>query len=215
MATPSSSHPAPRGRSQQSEQRRQRILAAARVCFGEAGFAGATIGRIAERAGVSNGLLYRHFRGKEHLFEVVVAAIIRDWVRAMVPRHEGEPAVDALEGMFRRSVDFCRDHPLLPALLRDDHQLQLARFSAASRNRVQPHRDLVASILEHGVRSGELRGDLDIPSVADVICQLQSDYSGRAYRRDPNYPDTPEIIDAAIGLLRHALRAPGTVTIQP
>ena len=40
-----------------SEQRRQRVLEAARACFGEAGFAGATIGAIAERAGVSNGLL--------------------------------------------------------------------------------------------------------------------------------------------------------------
>ena len=35
-------------------------------------------------------------------------------------------------------------------------------------------------------------------SVADVICQLQSDYSGRAYRRDPAFPDSPEIIDAAV-----------------
>ena len=197
----------PRGaRQAQSERRRRRILEAARACFGEDGFAGATIGRIAERAGVSNGLLYRHFRNKEHLFEVVLAEIIRDWVRVMVPSNENEPAADALEGMFRRSVAFCRDHPLLPALLRGDRELQLTRIHSASRDRVQPHRDLVASILRRGIAAGELRADLDVPCVADVICQLQSDYSGRAYRRDPAFPDTPEIIDAAVAMIRNAVR---------
>ncbi len=206
MAAPPSTIDSP-GRQELSERRRQRILEAARACFGEAGFAGATIGRIAERAGVSNGLLYRHFRNKEHLFEVVLSAIIRDWVRAMVPSGEDEPAGDALEGMFRRSVAFCRDHPLLPALLRGDRELQLTRIGSASRDRVQPHRDLVASILRRGIAAGELRGDLDVPSVADVICQLQSDYSARAYRRDPAFPDTPAIIDAAVAMIRNAGRA--------
>lgn len=199
---------APGPRREQSELRRQRILESARACFGEAGFAGATIGRIAERAGVSNGLLYRHFRNKEHLFEVVLGEIIQDWVRAMVPRQEGASAAEVLEEMFRRSVAFCRDHPLLPALLRGDRALQLTRIGSASRDRVQPHRDLVARLLRRGIAAGEFRADLDVPSVADVICQLQSDYSGRAYRREPGFPDTPEIIDAAIGLIRNGLLAP-------
>ncbi len=207
MNAPPTPREAPNRRHEQSEERRRRILDGARACFGEAGFAGATVGRIAERAGVSNGLLYRHFRNKEHLFEVVLAEIIGDWVRAMVPSRRNEPAADALEGMFRRSVDFCRDHPLLPALLRDDRQLQLTRISAASHDRIQPHRDLVASILRRGMAAGELRADLDVPSIADVICQLQSDYSGRAYRRDPDHPDAPEIIDAAVSMVRRAVIA--------
>lgn len=195
-------------RQEASERRRQRILEAARACFGEEGFAGATIGRIADRAGVSNGLLYRFFRNKTHLFEVVLEEVIRDWVREMVPRREDEPAPDALEGMFRRSVHFCREHPLLPALLSDDPALQLARIGTASRDRVQPHRDLVAGILSRGIAAGELRADLDVPAIADVICQLQSDYSGRAYRRDPAFPDDPAIIDAVVSLLHRALEPP-------
>ncbi|MGI9432974.1 MAG: TetR/AcrR family transcriptional regulator [Myxococcota bacterium] len=205
MSSSSTAEAPPSQRLEQSQQRRQRILESARACFGEAGFAGATIGRIAERAGVSNGLLYRHFRNKEHLFEVVLGEIIRDWVREMVPRDNDESAVDALEGMFRRSVAFCRDHPLLPALLRGDRDLQLTRIGSASRDRVQPHRDLVASLLQRGIDAGELRADLDVASVADILCQLQSDYSGRAYRREPNFPDSPRIIDAAVDLIRNAL----------
>ncbi len=191
-----------------SEARRRRVLAAARGCFGEAGFAGATIGAIAERAGVSNGLLYRFFRSKEHLFEVVLREILRDWVRAMVPRDAAhESASEALEGMFRRSVEFCRRHPLLPALLRGDRELQLSRIREAGRDRVQPHRDLVASLLRRGIEAGEFKVDLDVPAVADLICQLQADYSARAYRRDPDYLDSPALIDAATRFIRDAVRA--------
>lgn len=199
----------PNRRREESERKRQRILEAARESLGEAGFAGATVGTIARNAGVSNGLLYQFFRNKEHLLGVVLEEILRDWVRAMLPR-DADPdasASDALEGMFRRSVEFCRTHPLLPALLRADPDLQLSRISGASEDRVQPHRDLVATIVARGIERGEFKPDLDVPSVADLICQLQSDYSARAYRRDPRYPDDPRIIDAAVRFVLDAVRA--------
>ena len=165
------------------------------------------MGTIAERAGVSNGLLYLFFRNKEHLFEVVLREIIDDWVRAMLPRDAAhETPSRTLEGMFRRSVEFCRAHQLLPALLRDDRDLQLSRIREAGRDRVQPHRDLVASILQRGIEAGEFKPDLDLASTADVICQLQADYSARAYRRDPRYPDSPAIIDAATRFILDAVR---------
>src|SRR5262245_66646631 len=112
----------------------------------------------------------------------------------MVPRDAAhETASQALEGMFRRSVEFCRAHPLLPALLRGDAELQLSRIREAGRDRVQPHRDLVASILRRGIEAGEFDPALDVASVADVICQLQADYSAPAYRRDPRFPDSPAL----------------------
>jgi AcrR family transcriptional regulator len=190
-----------------SGARRARILDAARACFGESGFAGATVEAIAARAGVSNGLLYQFFRGKEHLFEVVLRDVVSDWVEAMVPRPDRvESAADALAGMFRRSVAFCRSHPLLPALIREDGALQLTRIRDAGRDRVQPHRELVASILERGIAAGEFKADLDVSSVADVICQLQAHYSSRAYRQDADYPDLPEVFEATIRLVLDAVR---------
>ena len=195
------------GRQAESQRRRARILEAARACFGEEGFAGATVGRIALRAGVSNGLLYQFFRNKEHLFEVVLEELIRDWVRAMVPRDDEVAAADRLAGMFRRSVAFCRDHPLLSGLVTRDRALQLGRTTAAGADRVEPHRELVASILREGIASGEFRADLDVRSAADLICQLQADYSSRAYRSDPQFPADPALIDGAVAFIHAAVRA--------
>ncbi len=190
-----------------SEERRQRILEAARSCFGELGFGGTTVGAIAAGAGVSNGLLYQFFRNKEHLFEVVVEELMLDWVRALRPPERGG-ALERLEAMFRSSVEFCRTNPLLPALLTRDRGLQLQRFDNLSSDRVYAFRDLVASILRDGVAAGELRADLDLPRVADVVCQLLSEYSSRAYRGDPAFPSDPQLIDTVARFLRDAL-SPG------
>jgi len=194
-------------RQEQSERRRQRVLEAAQECLGELGYSRATVTEIARRAGVSNGLLYQFFRNKEHLFAQVLRDVVLDWVREMVPR-ENESASQALEGMFRRSVAFCRAHPLLPALLLQDPELQLSRIQLAAGDRVQPHRDLVARLLTRGIEAGDFRSELDVAATADVICQLQSDYSARAYRSDERFPDDPRVIDAAVALIHAAVRGP-------
>jgi AcrR family transcriptional regulator len=194
-------------RHSESERRRQAILAAARDCFGRLGFAGATVETIAGEAGVSNGLLYQFFRNKEHLFEVVLGEVVRDWARAMAAGEREPSAARALEVMFRNAVEFARGNPLLAALLTGDAQLQLERFRVRSADRVQPHRELVARILRRGIEAGEFEADLDVPRVADVVCQLQSDYSTRAYRRDPLHPSDAPLVEVAIRFVLDAVRA--------
>ena len=195
-------------RREASERRRRQILDAARICFGRDGYAGATVARIAEEAGVSNGLLYQFFRNKDELLEVVLKLVVRDWVRALLPSDDecDRPAI-TLEQMFRRSVDFCATNPLLPALLSSDPGLQLERITRAGGDRVDAHRELVASILKRGIDVGDFRDDLDVASVADLICQLMADYSRRAYAADPTFPATPKIIDAAVRFILDAVRA--------
>lgn len=54
-----------------AEQRKAAILRAAIPVFAEQGFHGATTKRLAEAAGVSEALLYRHFSSKEELYEAI------------------------------------------------------------------------------------------------------------------------------------------------
>jgi len=57
------------------------------------------------------------------------------------------------------------------------------------------------------VRRIEFRPDLDVPALADIVCQLHVDYSTRAYLRDPHYPADPALIDAVVELIREAVAA--------
>lgn len=60
-----------RRRIEAPEVRRMQILDAAKRCFRKSGFHGTQIAAIAEEAGISVGLVYRYFPGKEALIEEI------------------------------------------------------------------------------------------------------------------------------------------------
>ncbi|MGO8904414.1 MAG: TetR family transcriptional regulator [Solirubrobacteraceae bacterium] len=55
---------------------RQRILDAALTCFLEDGFEQATVARVRERSGVSNGALFHHFASKEAIADAIYVQAI-------------------------------------------------------------------------------------------------------------------------------------------
>jgi AcrR family transcriptional regulator len=70
---PSAATPPKRKRVRDPEAHRAAILEAARAVFGERGYRSGTIREIAGRAGVTHGLVVRHFETKDQLF---VAALL-------------------------------------------------------------------------------------------------------------------------------------------
>lgn len=82
-----------------------KILAAARIAFGDKG-SDASLDDIAKRAGVGPGTLYRHFPTRD----VLIDALMRDWVeRIRADSREviesGRPAEEALATWFRQFVE--------------------------------------------------------------------------------------------------------------
>lgn len=101
------------------------IVEAAEACFSRAGYAGASMREIAERAGVSKSLLHYHFQSKEHLFvEVQIRFYERLGARitaAVAPIPEGDArglaAFDALFDVLRTSNDLATQAELWAAAL--------------------------------------------------------------------------------------------------
>jgi AcrR family transcriptional regulator len=90
---------APRSRRLTAEARRKSILQAARKAFTETGdMNGTTIRHIAERGGISEGVIYRHFESKDQLF-----------IEAVV-----EPLTEAVDRLVAASEVVDRDEPLTP-----------------------------------------------------------------------------------------------------
>jgi AcrR family transcriptional regulator len=56
-----------------AEARRKAILAAAKVCFARHGFAGTTTRSVAAAAGISEGLLFKHFPTKSALYAEILS----------------------------------------------------------------------------------------------------------------------------------------------
>ena len=103
---------APRPRRLNAEARRSSILKAARKAFTETGdMNGTTIRHIADRAGISEGIIYRHFASKDQLFiEAVVDPLrqaIDDLVAASQVVDKDEPLtperqLETMNGLYRQ-----------------------------------------------------------------------------------------------------------------
>lgn len=72
------------------EESRERIVRSALEVFAGHGFGGASMRMIAERAGISPGLIYAYFPGKEALLEALFAQSMAD-VRAAFDAADSEP----------------------------------------------------------------------------------------------------------------------------
>ncbi len=122
---------APRGRRLTAEARKRSILKAARRAFTETGdMNGTTIRHIAERGGISEGVIYRHFESKDQLFYEAVVEPLHDAVDALVAASEvidrdepltPERQLESLEGLYRQLISTLTEVlPLLGLVLFGD-----------------------------------------------------------------------------------------------
>src|SRR4029079_8583746 len=90
-----------------AEATRRRLIAAALELFTTSGFRATTTPMLAERAGIAEGTIYRHFRGKDDLLTAAYRQV-QDWAAAMVQDIEADrqlPVRDRLLGVGRRILE--------------------------------------------------------------------------------------------------------------
>jgi AcrR family transcriptional regulator len=138
-------------------------LAAAREVFNEKGYAGASTREIAERAGVSETLMFRHFRNKAGLFREAMVVPFVDFVDQFVESREGAQPTDDSEELSQQFIgglyDLCRQHRALAALLfaADVHtETELAASGALDEVRERIERLVVTGAEEMRHRGGAL-----------------------------------------------------------
>ncbi len=146
-----------RGTYAKGRQRREKILAAAWQAFAEQGYRGASLARIAERAGVSDAGLLHHFASKQLL---LLALLERrdDEDRARV-----NDAVAALASLRDALLQLCAENAARPALV----QLFTVMVAESIETAHPGHewfqgryRRVRAELAEH-VATAQERGELD------------------------------------------------------
>ncbi|WAL64323.1 TetR/AcrR family transcriptional regulator [Amycolatopsis cynarae] len=163
-----------RGRPPLSEgpSTRDQILQTAREVFSERGFARTTFKEIAERAGVTRPAVNHYFHNKESLYRALF-----DSSRNVVIGSGAAEAMSA-ETLPARISAF-----LHTAAQIDSQDRSFARFMASSvldgfrhpelrdsaRSQLDDVRRFVDEALRAAVAAGEIRADLDIPAVTEML----------------------------------------------
>jgi len=171
-----------------SEDKRARILAAAKRAFAAAGFTGANINKIAEAAGISVGSMYKYFRTKEDLFLALIEeyhGLIAGSIDEVLSR---EPSfAGRVEALLRTCVESALADPEAVRLYIACTTEELSRLASRLSGSIEAvsasrYRAMVAEAQE----KGEVRPGLDRGWAAffldDIL--LMTQYSvGSAYYR--------------------------------
>lgn len=159
---------AARGRGRpRSERARQAILAAAGELMLAGGLNAATIEAIAERAGVSKATIYKWWPSRGAVALDGFLAQAKDTIT--VP--EGLSTREALRYQVGALVTLFRDTPSGPLMRALVSQAECdPEIAKALRERwLAPRRAVALDIIRNGIATGELRSDLQVDVVSDLL----------------------------------------------
>jgi TetR/AcrR family fatty acid metabolism transcriptional regulator len=167
--------------------RRAQIAAAAIDTIAEVGYAGASFARIAERVGISRGLISYHFAGKDDLIKEVVheaAEQAKAYIRPRILAESTGPAT--LRAYIASNLAFMRDHRNNVIAM-----IEIAR-SAEGRRIFYGATDVVDAVrlLEHGLSgfqtAGQFRPDFD-PHVMAIAIRAAIEAASPRLALDPEF----------------------------
>lgn len=143
---------------------KRRILDAALKEFAKLGLGGARVDTIAESAAANKGLIYAYFGSKENLFVAVLEEAylgIRTAEQKLDLNHL--PAAVALDTLVRFTWEYYLAHPEFLTLVNSEnlHTGRHVKKSKAIRDSFPPMIEMVQSILDRGVASGDFRPGID------------------------------------------------------
>lgn len=140
-------------------ERRRQILDAAKHVFAEAGYHGASIGAIIDRAAIARGTFYLYFESKEAVFGALLDRAMTD-LRARIVHVETDagappPEVQLLDGIARVLEYIVADRPLAAVLLSST-----STPDAEAAARLQTFYDEIRAVIARSLGQGAALGIL-------------------------------------------------------
>jgi AcrR family transcriptional regulator len=142
---------------ERAEARRREILIAAARVFARDGFASATLDDVGREVGVTKGVIYYYFRGKEEIYTEIRATAIREAIeRLEAIAALGMSSGDALRAAVGDLIGHVFDElDRFANVLRADRGLS-AEGRAVIRDLQRRYERLMRAIVEAGIRDGVL-----------------------------------------------------------
>ena len=125
---------------------------------------------IADRMGVTQGALFRHFPSKEAIWQAVMEWVAERLLARIERAADAGSPMAALEAMFLAHVEFVAEHPGVPRLLFGE--LQKAEATPAKRmaqTLIRRYGERLRSILAEGKACGEIDPDVDENAAATAF----------------------------------------------
>lgn len=187
------------------EGQRQRLLDAAHIVFARKGWA-ATMADVAAEAGVSQGLAYRYFAGKEELFGGLLERAMHSAPLSSAAQVAGTPG-ERLEALIRVLMHARQERPQFYQVLQHamNDSAMPERFRKLARRQGHAFREQLAQLIRDGQASGEVAVDDPeqlVVAILAVLAGLSTLALGPAERIAEHFPSA----DIVLRMLRPSAR---------
>lgn len=141
-------------------KRRDIILREAKRLFAEQGFSSTTTLQIAEAAGITEPLIYYHYKGKDGLFTQILSEVLSSYLsRLEIVEASGSSPIGKIETLIHQHIAIVDDEPsgvrmllrYCPARLNDPMDICRKTYLSARTKLKQ----IVVDSLKEGVKSGD------------------------------------------------------------
>ena len=182
-----------------------RILCAAEEVMSEKGLAGSSISEIAREAGVTDSVIYQHFKGKQDLLFSIPGQRMEEVLTLLEEQLTGiQDARSRLGKLIWFHLRYNDTHRGYARLLLLECRSSKAFYSSRAYKLVQKYAGILTSILELGVEEGRFRADVDIRLMRDVILgtldmeTIGSLASGEIERSEDDFQSLMSLVDSMI-----------------
>ncbi|MHC4601206.1 MAG: TetR/AcrR family transcriptional regulator [Planctomycetota bacterium] len=159
------------------EERRKVLLDVAEKLFARSGFRGTTTAAIAKEAGVTEPVLYQHFKSKLDLFHVLLREISGDTMREL------ERMVAGIDDPTQRLMTITQSFPMVGRKFESHYRVMLAGLSElpdrTTRQILRDHYESYARFIAGHLEAIEAfrAGGLDSKSVAFMLLHLAAGFA--------------------------------------
>ena len=154
-----------------AEERRAATVEAVVALAAEQNPSDITTAAIAQRMGLTQGALFRHFPSKDAILQAVMSwASERLLARIDAAIHDATSPVAALEAVFMTHIDFIAQHPGVPRMLFSELQRPTETLPRRMvQTLVEHYRERLQRLLAAGQALGELDTGLDTQAAATLF----------------------------------------------
>jgi len=129
-----------------------------------------TTAQISQRSGVSEALIYKYFGDKRDLLHQVLGGYLDDYLDQLELELRGiKGTLKRLRKLIWSQLNLYESNRVLTQILLLDVRSSPCYFDSESYAQVKRHSKIIMNILEEGVKKGELRRDVPLVSMRQVI----------------------------------------------
>ncbi len=156
------------------EERKQEIIEAAMELAAEQGVQRVTTQAIADRVGIAQPTVFRHFKTRDAIFAAAIDWLAMGLFKALGGFFAGSgPADERLRKLIATQLDFISKNKGLPRLLFSDRlHLESPSLKAAVQRVMNRYTEQIAGLIREGQESGCFRADLDPDETGRYVAAL-------------------------------------------